>query len=76
MSTGITFTDWLAEKMRDPTWAALYRAECRKATPGSRDAVLLGCTCPHDQPQAFRGQYWQVETCPVHGYDLSLPDGE
>jgi hypothetical protein len=76
MTASIPFTDWLAEKMRDPAWAALYRAECRKSIPGSSTASRLGCTCPHDQPQAFQGLYWQIETCPVHGTSRTAPDGE
>jgi hypothetical protein len=74
--SSVAFTDWLAEKMSDPAWAALYRAECRKSIPGNRDAVLLGCTCPHDQPQAFQGLYCQIETCPVHGTSRTAPDWE
>jgi hypothetical protein len=41
-----------------------------KTTPGSREAIALGCKCPtmdNHHGAGVGGYFWINQTCPVHG---------
>lgn len=54
-----------------------------RPTPGSREAIDLGCTCPVMDNDGGRGFvingetcFWFTQGCPVHGRDEPEPSTE
>lgn len=47
------------------------RREELEPFPGSKEARLMGCTCPHEHPWWPRVRF--AESCPVHVLELVKP---
>ncbi len=49
-----------------------------KPNPGSKEAQEAGCLCPVIDNHYGRGvddkqgEFWMVETCPLHGFTVSV----